>query len=103
MSNIKQEYLKQELEHIEHHNKMAPFPAFDAEYVKMVKSELSKTKEDYDKQPVYSCGNCGSLHIQVDDMELNNVCMRCGTSNDIVKFDDVHKWKDSNKGKYWNK
>lgn len=103
MGNIKRDYLEEELKHITHHNKMSPFPMFDTEYVKMVKEELLKVKDNYDDLPVHSCGNCGSLHIQVDDMEVNDVCMRCGAANNVVIYEDVYEWKKSNKGKYWNK
>ena len=46
-------YLKRLLDFLEYHNKMAPFPMYDTEYVSAIRKELSlmeKKKEiDYDE------------------------------------------------------
>lgn len=85
---------------------MAPFPIFDTEYVQMVEDELNKElnemNNEYESLPVEACAKCGSLHIESDELELTNVCMRCGSVNDLVKYDTINDYMESKHGKFWN-
>ena len=103
MENLKIKYLEKELKHIKYYNSMAPFPIYDTEYVESVENELNKMKNNkYDELPVEACGSCGSLHIKSDSMELHNVCMRCGSVNDLIEYDTIEDYMDSKHGKFWN-
>lgn len=103
MMSSRREYLEKELKHIKYYNSMAPFPVFDTEYVEAVEQQLKDMdKKEYDKLPVKACNKCGSLHIVTDEMDLNNVCIKCGTVNDLVEYKDIHKYLDSKHGKFWN-
>lgn len=85
-----------------YHNDMAPFPVFDTEYVDVVENEINKMGDkNYDNEPVDACGTCGSLHIKSDEMGLKNVCMACGTVNDLVKYDNIFEYLETDKGKFW--
>jgi len=82
---------------MKYYNSMAPFPVFDTSYVNDVENKLKeimsdKTKE-YDLEPVVACRHCKSLHIVSDDVD-NNVCMRCGSVNELKTFDDIYKYKE---------
>ena len=90
----KLELLKLELEHIEYYNKMSPFPLYDTEYVELVKKEIYKmehSKKEYDDLPVAACKYCKSLHIVADEIE-NEICMRCGSVNEIVVYKDIDEY-----------
>ena len=104
MENLKKKYLQNELKHIKYYNEMSPFPIFDSEYVEAVENELNKhmSNNKYDDLPVEACGQCGSLHIESDEMELHNVCMRCGSINDLFKYDTIKEYMESKHGKFWN-
>jgi DNA-directed RNA polymerase subunit RPC12/RpoP len=82
---------------MKYYNSMAPFPVFDTSYVNDVENKLinimsDKTKE-YDEEPVVACRHCKSLHIVTDDID-NNVCMRCGSINEMVEFENIYKYKE---------
>ncbi len=82
--------------HLHYFNKMAPFPVYDTDYVKDVDNkikEIMKDKEkDYDNEPVVACKYCKSLHIVSDEFD-NNVCMRCGSVNELKEFDDIYEYQ----------
>jgi|TARA_R110000850_G_scaffold132024_1_gene253063 hypothetical protein len=96
--------LQKELKHIEYVNRGAPFPIFDTEYVGMVKDEINKehvkintmTKEEYDELPVVACKGCKRLYIEVDDDD-NDICMRCGSINEIKEYKNIHEYREVNK------
>lgn len=85
--------LKKWLEHLEYYNKMAPFPVYDTEYVENIRLKINKmennNKINYDDEPVEACKYCKSLHIETDDLD-NNVCMKCGSVNELIKFDNIN-------------
>jgi uncharacterized paraquat-inducible protein A len=96
------EYLKKYLKHMKYYNSMAPFPVFDTSYVNDVENKLieimsDKTKE-YDDEPVVACRHCKSLHIVSDDVD-NNVCMRCGSVNELKEFENIYQYKNWLKNK----
>ena len=98
MNKIIKKYEK-ELKDAEYYNNMAPFPVYDTEYVKIMKKKLKQMKNDteYDKLPVAACKYCKSLHIINDELS-NDVCMKCGSINDIIMYDNIYeheKHKDS--------
>lgn len=102
MKNLKREYLQAVLAHITYYNDMAPFPVFDTEYVEAIEKQLKNMDDkNYDNEPVEACGSCGSLHIISDDMQLHNMCMHCGSVNDLEKYDDIHEYLETDKGKFW--
>ncbi|MGK3946940.1 hypothetical protein ABK046_52310, partial [Streptomyces caeruleatus] len=70
--DIKLKILKNELDHIQYYNQMAPFPVYDSEYVSEVEKtvkEMESTKKNYDDEPVLACKYCKSLYIVADDVE----------------------------------
>jgi DNA-directed RNA polymerase subunit RPC12/RpoP len=89
------EYLKKELKHITSVNKGSPFPLFDTEYVELVTQEIinMKDKIDYNEDPVYACKHCKALYIEVDNDD-NDMCMRCGSINEIIEYKDIFEYKE---------
>jgi DNA-directed RNA polymerase subunit RPC12/RpoP len=57
---------------------------------------MENTKTNYDDLPVAACKYCNSLHIQIDDVE-NDVCMRCGSVNEIVLYKDIDDYLEKTK------
>lgn len=90
-------YLKKLLEHLQYYNKLAPFPVYDTDYVNDVKNrimELENEKEtNYDNEPVVACKYCKSLHIVTDEVD-NDICMRCGSVNELKEFKNIHEYKE---------
>ena len=90
-------YLKKLLKHLQHYNKLAPFPVYDTEYVEEVKNIIMKleneNKIDYNDEPVVACKYCKSLHIVIDEVD-NNICMRCGSVNELKEFKNIHEYKN---------
>ena len=90
-------YLKKLLEHLQYYNKLAPFPVYDTDYVNDVKNrimELENEKEiNYDDEPVVACKYCKSLHIVTDEVD-NDICMRCGSVNELKEFKNIHEYKE---------
>lgn len=81
-------------EHLSYYNEMAPFPIYDTEYVDAVKTLITKmeeTKKDYEALPVAACKHCKSLHIVLDEVE-NDVCMRCGATNEIEIYPTIEEY-----------
>tara|TARA_R110000851_G_scaffold296262_2_gene451343 strand:+ start:5257 stop:5571 length:315 start_codon:yes stop_codon:yes gene_type:complete len=75
-------------------NKYSPFPIFDTEYVALIKLNLKLMKKDnnpYDELPVVACKHCKDLNIQCDEDE-NDICMRCGSVNEIVIYKDINDY-----------
>jgi phage FluMu protein Com len=91
--------LKELVKHLEYYNMLAPFPVYGTEYIVDVKlkiNEMENTKTNYDDLPVAACKYCNSLHIQIDDVE-NDVCMRCGSVNEIVIYTDIDDYLEKTK------
>ena len=93
------------LSHLLYYNYLAPFPIYDTEYIEEVKNKIKMMREDknkdYDQEPVVACRFCKSLHIVSDEVE-NNVCMRCGSVNELQEFTNINEYLkfkhgDSNK------
>ena len=82
MNQLTIKELKKLLEHLQYYNKMAPFPAYDTDYVNDVKNRImeleNETQTNYDNEPVVACKYCKSLHIVTDEVD-NDICMRCGS------------------------
>lgn len=86
--------LKELHKHLAFYNEMAPFPVYDTEYVQAVKitiQHMENNETDYDSLPVAACKHCKSLHITIDEVE-NNHCMRCGSTNEIKIYKDIHTY-----------
>lgn len=98
MNQITLKYLTELLIHLEYYNKMAPFPVYDTEYVEMIKYLIMKIKDDeevnYDDEPVEACRFCKSLNIKYDEDDLNVICMRCGSINELKVFKTIHEYKN---------
>jgi hypothetical protein len=90
-------HLEKLLDHLRYYNIMAPFPVYDTEYVEDVDKAIKKMKEDktkdYDSEGVVACRHCKSLHIVTDDID-NNICMRCGSVNELQEFSDIYKYNE---------
>ena len=97
MNQIILQYLREHLDHLLYYNKMAPFPVYDTEYVEEVKNTIMKleneNKIDYNDAPVVACKYCKSLHIVIDEVD-NNICMRCGSVNELKEFKNIHEYKN---------
>ena len=97
MNQIILQYLREHLDHLMYYNKMAPFPVYDTEYVEEVKNTIMKleneNKIDYNDEPVVACKYCKSLHIVIDEVD-NNICMRCGSVNELKEFKNIHEYKN---------
>ena len=97
MNQIILQYLREHLDHLLYYNKMAPFPVYDTEYVEEVKNIIMKleneNKIDYNDEPVVACKYCKSLHIVIDEVD-NNICMRCGSVNELKEFKNIHEYKN---------
>jgi hypothetical protein len=77
-----------------YHNNNAPFPPYETEYVKELKEVIRNMEEsriDYDELPVAACLYCDDLHVLVDDLD-NDICMRCGSVNQISIYKDIHEF-----------
>lgn len=101
-SKIIKKELANLLKHLNYYNGLAPFPVYDTEYVKDVQDKIKiimedKTK-DYDDEPVVACTYCNSLHIEYDELN-NDVCMRCGSTNELREFKNIYEYKDYVNGK----
>jgi rRNA maturation endonuclease Nob1 len=53
------------------------------------------TVKEYNKEPVVACGGCRSLYLKQDDDD-NDICMRCGSINDTVAYNDIEVYKKKN-------
>ena len=97
MNQIILQYLREHLDHLLYYNKMAPFPLYDTEYVDEVQNIIMKleneNKIDYNDEPVVACKYCKSLHIVIDEVD-NNICMRCGSVNELKEFKNIHEYKN---------
>lgn len=97
MNQIILQYLREHLDHLLYYNKMAPFPVYDTEYVEEVKNTIMKleneNKINYNEEPVVACKYCKSLHIVIDEVD-NNICMRCGSVNELKEFKNIHEYKN---------
>jgi len=87
------EYLKELLDFLEYHNRMAPFPMYDTEYVSAIRKQLEHMDKNinYDELPTVACRHCNSLGLQVDELD-NDICMRCGSINEINIFPDYYSY-----------
>lgn len=95
-SKIIKKELTKLLKHLKYYNWLAPFPVYDTDYVKDVENRLNEIKmekdKNYDEEPVVACKYCKSLHIVADDID-NNICMKCGSVNDIVEYKNIYEYK----------
>lgn len=95
-------YLKEYLKHMKYYNSMAPFPVFDTSYVNDIENKINEINmnkiKEYDEEPVVACRYCKSLHIVSDDID-NNICMRCGSVNELKEFNDIYQYKEWLKNK----
>jgi len=86
--------LNEQIAHLEYYNRMAPFPVYSTEYIMDIKhkiKDMEKEDRDYDTLPVTACKYCSNLYLEVDDAE-NDVCMRCGSTNEIIVFTDIFEY-----------
>ena len=101
MNQIILQYLREHLDHLLYYNKMAPFPVYDTEYVEEVKNTIMKleneNKIDYNDEPVVACKYCKSLHIVIDEVD-NNICMRCGSVNELKEFKNIYDYNQFKNG-----
>jgi DNA-directed RNA polymerase subunit RPC12/RpoP len=85
------------LKHMEYYNIMAPFPIYDTSYVNEIKNKIKEIMSDklkeYDNEPVVACKYCKSLHIKIDEDD-NNICMRCGSINELKDFENIYKYNE---------
>ena len=97
MNQLTIKELKKLLDHLLYYNKMAPFNIYDSEYVEEVKNTIMKleneTQTNYDNEPVVACKYCKSLHIVTDEVD-NDICMRCGSVNELKEFKNIHEYKE---------
>lgn len=91
MNKIIKKY-EEKLKDAEYYNEMSPFPVYDTEYIQIMKKKLKQMKNDtdYDKLPVAACKYCNSLHVITDELG-NDVCMKCGSINDIIMYDNIYE------------
>lgn len=52
---------------------------------------MKNPKEQYDELPVASCKYCKKLHIITDEVG-NDICMNCGSVNEIEMYDNIHEY-----------
>ena len=87
--------LKNLLAHLKYYDDLGPFPIYGSEYIRDVENKLREVMEDkdknYDDEPVVACRFCKSLHIVSDEVE-NNVCMRCGSINELQEFENINEY-----------
>ena len=80
---------------MEYYNKLSPFPVFDTESVEIISNKLEEMKDnthiDYDAEPVTACKHCNSLAIVEDDYG-NDICVDCSSCNELVIYDNIHKY-----------
>ena len=97
MNQLTIKELKKLLEHLQYYNKLAPFPIYCTDYVNDVKNRImeleNETKTNYDNEPVVACKYCKSLHIVTDEVD-NDICMRCGSVNELKEFKNIHEYKN---------
>lgn len=101
MNKVTLKYLKKLLKHVEHYNKLAPFPVYCTDWVKDIKNRIKLMKENefnYDEESVVACKYCKSLHI-VDDEDMNAICFRCGSVNELQEFKDIFEYEKFVKSK----
>lgn len=83
------------LQHLKYYNDLAPFSIYGSEYIGDVESKLKEimdnTDKDYDNEPVVACRFCKSLHIVSDEVD-NNICMKCGSINELQNFDNINEY-----------
>lgn len=56
---------------------------------------INMSKQEYDELSVVACKHCKSLHIENDDLE-NDICMRCGSVNDIEIYNNIDQYLEKN-------
>lgn len=96
MNKLMIKYLKKLLTHLEYYNNMAPFPPYDTDYVKEVTKTIKSMENssiNYDELPVVCCSHCKSLHVVVDD-EMNEICNRCNSINELEVLDDIEAYQE---------
>ena len=95
MSKKTEKVLSSLLEHLKYYDDLAPFRIYGSEYIGDVENKLREVMEDnsknYDEEPVVACRFCKSLHIVSDEVD-NNICMRCGSINELIDFKDINEY-----------
>ena len=95
MTKITLKHFKRLYEHVLYYNKISPFPLYDTDRVielgNKIKEMEKDKKQDYDNEPVVACKYCKSLHIVTDEID-NNVCMRCGSVNELKEFANIYEY-----------
>tara|TARA_R110002124_G_scaffold281430_1_gene455728 strand:- start:88048 stop:88359 length:312 start_codon:yes stop_codon:yes gene_type:complete len=88
-------YFKELHEHVKYYNRMSPFPVYDTEYVEEIKKHIEKMENEmnYNELPVVACKYCKSLHV-IHDEDENDICMRCGSVNEIEFYDNIEDYFD---------
>lgn len=91
------EHWKELLQKMLYHNRLAPFPIYDTDYVLEIKDKIKvmELKNKYDEDPVDACSDCKSLNLRYGDTNDNDIiCMRCGSINNIIKFETIYKYEE---------
>lgn len=100
MSQITIQILKNRLKKLEYYDNIAPFPVYGTDLRQDYKNEIEKMeknkKTNYDELPVAACKYCMSLHIQ-NDTEENDVCMSCGSINELEVYNNIHEYLKAKK------
>lgn len=88
-------YLKKLLEHMKYYNSLSPFNLFDSEYVEYIDNKImnieKENKYNYDEDSVVACKYCNHLHIEMDG-DNNDICTRCGSVNELQKFENIFEY-----------
>lgn len=97
MNQITLKFLKDLVSHQEYYNRMAPFPVYDTGDIEILKNIIMKLEDEdkinYDDEPVEACRFCKSLNIRYDEDDLNVICLRCGSINELKVFKTIHEYK----------
>ena len=95
-SKIIKKCLIKQLSHMKYYNNLAPFNIYDSEYVNDIENKLKEIMNDklkeYDNEPVVACKYCKSLHVLTDELD-NNICMKCGSVNELQNFDNIFEYQ----------
>lgn len=101
MKQRKLKLLKGLWEYLSYYNKFSPFPIYDTEYVSTIKEKLDEMTDEninYDDLPTASCKYCDSLGIKQDELD-NDICLRCGSINEINIFKTYYEYEQYLKNK----
>jgi hypothetical protein len=92
MKKLTIKHYKKQLKDMEYYNSMAPFNVYDSEDVNDLKKLIKRMEsKEYDKEPVVACKYCNNLHIVTDELD-NNVCMKCGSVNELKEYSNIEEY-----------